>query len=129
VRRAGGRELAPPRILRIGRQAPLERGIRRRRYPGLLQHPQRVQLADRLDDPREHQLAEHLVPACGPSEAQHVIGAAQGVQQVPHPRGRDRQQAAPAATEARAEIEDALPGRQALPRDGLEEFQLGVVVR
>ena len=40
VRRARSRKLAPPRILRIGRQALLERGIRRRRHPGLLQHPQ-----------------------------------------------------------------------------------------
>src|SRR5207248_9850711 len=36
--------------------------IGRRVDPGFLQHPQRVQLAGRLDDPRQHQLPEHLVP-------------------------------------------------------------------
>jgi dienelactone hydrolase len=33
----------------------------RDRYP--LQHSQRVQLADRLDDPHHHQIAEHPIPA------------------------------------------------------------------
>jgi hypothetical protein len=35
---------------------------------------------------------------------------------------------APAA-EARAEIQRALPGRQPLRRDGLEELQLGLLMR
>ena len=122
-------DLLPPRVLRIGRQPPLERGIRRRRNPGLLQHPQRVQLADRLDDPRQHQLAEHLVPARRPPEPQHVIAAAQPVEQAPHPRGRDRQRPARAAAETRAQIKLALPGRQPLPRDGLEQLQLCIIVR
>jgi hypothetical protein len=31
--------------------------------------------------------------------------------------------------ETRAKAEDALPGGQALPRDGLEKLQLGVAMR
>jgi hypothetical protein len=61
-------------------------------------------------------------------EAGHVIGAARGVQQVSHPRGRDRQRPARTlAAEPRAEVQLALPGRQALLRDGLEDLQPGVV--
>jgi hypothetical protein len=48
---------------------------------------------------------------------------------VAHPRGRYRQRPALATAEARAKIEDALPGGQALPRDGLEELQFAVVMR
>jgi hypothetical protein len=49
---------------------------------------------------------------------------------VPHPRGRDRQRAAPGpAAETQAQVEPALPGRQALLRDCLQHLQLGVVVR
>ena len=62
VRGAGRGQPLPPRLLRIGRQAPLDRRIRRRRDPGFLQDPQAVQLADRLDDPGQHQMAEHLIP-------------------------------------------------------------------
>jgi hypothetical protein len=112
-----------------GRQAPFERRVRRRRLPGFLQHPQAVQLAGRLDDPCQHQLAEHLIARGGPAEAEHVIAAAQGIQQVLHPRGRDRQRPARAPpAEAGPEVQLALPGRQALPRDGLEDLQFGVVV-
>ena len=97
--------------------------------PGFLQRPQRVQLAGRLDDPREHQVAEDLVPAGGPPEPQHVIAAGQGIQQVTHLRGRDRQRPAFATAETRAKAKDALPGGQALPRDGLQEFQFAIVMR
>jgi len=40
--------------------------------PCLLQHPQRVLLAGRLDDPRQHQLPEHLIAPGGPAEADQV---------------------------------------------------------
>jgi hypothetical protein len=92
---------------------------------------QRVQLADRLDDPRQHQLAEHLVSARGAPEPQHVIAAAQGIQRVAHPRGHNRQRPAiaTAAAETRAKIKETLPGGQAPPRDSLEELQFAVVVR
>jgi hypothetical protein len=49
---------------------------------------------------------------------------------VPHPRGRDRQRAAPGPpAETRAQIEHAVPGQKALPSDSLQHLQLGVVVR
>jgi len=86
VRRAGGGQLSPPRLLRVLGQPPVERRIRRRRQAGLLQHPQGVELAGGLDDPGQHQLAEHLVPARRAAEAQHLISPAQRIMQVTHPR-------------------------------------------
>jgi hypothetical protein len=128
VRRARRGDLLPPGVLRISRQPPLQRGIRRRRHPGLLQHPQRVQLAGRLDDPRQHQVPEHPIAAGSPGEAQHVIAAHQGIKQHAHPRGRDRQRPAAATAETRAQIQHALPGGQSLPRDRLQQLQLGIIM-
>jgi hypothetical protein len=51
------------------------------RDPSLLQHPHRVQLVGRLDDPGQHQLAEHLV-AVRRSQAQRPVPAVEGVQRV-----------------------------------------------
>ena len=59
--RRRGRVL-PERLPAVGGQSPLERRIRRRDQPGLLHHPQRVQLADRLDDPGH--MSARLVTAC-----------------------------------------------------------------
>jgi hypothetical protein len=130
VRGARRRQAPPPRFLRVGGQAALKRGIRRRADPGLVQHPQAVQFAGRLDDPREHQQAEHLVPARRPVQPQHPVGALQGVQKVPRPRGRDRQRAASGpSAEARAERKLTLPGRHPLPRRGPQQLQLRVIVR
>ena len=42
--------------------------------PASPREPQPVQLAGRLDDPREHQLAEHLVPRPARSPARHSRG-------------------------------------------------------
>lgn len=91
VRGAGGREPLPPLLLRIGRQAPLQGAVGRRRHPRLLKNPQGVQLARRLDDPGQHQVPEDLVPARRVFEPQHPVGALQGVNQVAHPQGSDRQ--------------------------------------
>ena len=47
-----------------------------------------------------------------------------------HPQGRDRQRAARGPSgKAPGEIERALAGGQALPRDSLQYLQLGLVVR
>jgi hypothetical protein len=100
-----------------------------RRHPGLLQYPQAVQLANRLNDPRQHQIAEHLIPASSPAKAQHPVRSLERINQVPHPRGRDRQRPAPASAETEAQIQHALPGGQPLPRDRLQQFQLGVIMR
>jgi hypothetical protein len=126
---AGSGDLLPPGVLRIGRQPPLQRGIRRRRHPGLFQHPQRVQLADRLDDPRQHQVPEDLITAGGPVKAQALTGTGQGIEQASHPRGGDRQRPASATAKARAQIQHALPGGQPLPCDSFEQLQLGVIMR
>ena len=53
----------PPLLLRVDGQAPLQGAIGRRGHPGLVENPQAVELADRLDDPRQHQLPEDLVSA------------------------------------------------------------------
>jgi hypothetical protein len=63
VRRAGLRQPLPPRLLRISRQPALDGPVGHRSDPGLLQDPDAVQLADGLDDPGQHQMAEHLIPA------------------------------------------------------------------
>jgi len=77
----GARRRQPlqPRLARIYRQAAVHRGIRHRRQAGFLQHPQAVQLADRLDDPRQHQVPEHRIPAGRGRESEHVIGMRQRI--------------------------------------------------
>ena len=101
------------------------------------QHPQAVELAGRLDDPRQHQLPEHLVPAGGPVEPERVVGAAQPVPQMPHPRGDDLQRPPTAGATAGGRAprrpgprsSSRLPAGQPLPRRGLERLQLRLVVR
>ena len=128
MRGAGLRQPLPPGLLRIDGQAPLQGAVGRRRHPGLLQHPQAVELAGRLDDPGQHQVPEHLVPAGRVLQAQHPVAALQGVHQVAHPRRRDRQRPGrPRAVQAQAELQ--LAGRDPLLRRGLQRLQLRLVVR
>ena len=67
MRGAGFRQPLPPLLLRIGRQPPLDRRVRRRRDPGLLKDPQAVKLARRLDDPGQYQVPETSSPLAAPS--------------------------------------------------------------
>jgi len=60
-------------------QAPPYRGIRGRHDAGFLQHAGAAGLAARLDDPGDHQLAEHLVAVGGVLEPQDPVGVLQGV--------------------------------------------------
>ncbi len=124
---AGLRQPLPPLLLRIGRQAPRDRPVGDRREARLLQDPQAVQLADRLDDPRQHQVPENLVPARRVLEPQHSVRVLQSIQQVPHPRGRDRQR--PAARGLKSQVKLQLARGQPLPGSGLQRVQLGLVVR
>jgi hypothetical protein len=71
---------------------------------------------------------EHLVPASGILQPQHPVSALQGVQQVPHPGGRDRQRTGRART-AQPEAELQLPGCHPLLRRGLQRLKLRLVVR
>ena len=128
VRGARRGDLLPPRVLREHAQPPRHGPVRDRRHARFLQHPRAVQLADRLDDPGQHQLAEHLVPARGPVEAQHPPGVLQRVQQAAHPRRGDRQRPARRAG-VQAQVQLALPGRQPLPRGRFQQLQLRVVMR
>jgi hypothetical protein len=85
--------------------------------PGLLKDPQAVELAHRLDDLGQHQMAEHVVPGCRVLQSQHPVSVLQGVQQVPYPGRSDRQR--PAARGLHAQPELQLPGRDPLLRRGL----------
>ena len=129
VRGAGRGQLLPPRLLRIGGQAPLERRIRRRREPGLLQHPQAVELAGRLDDPRQHQLTEHLIPARWPGRSPAPGSARSRASSRCPIREEVIGSGPPAAAGIQAQVKLALPGRQPLPRRGLQQLQLRVIVR
>ena len=64
-----------------------------------------------------------------PIPATPTRGAQQGIPQMPHPRGRDRQRAPGVSIRLQAQIELALPGRQPLPRRGLQQLHPGVVMR
>ena len=75
VRVARRGEVLPPRLLReppAGRRLTVAYDAARN--TGLAQHAQTVQLAGRLDDAGQHQLAEHLVPAHGLLEPEHPVG-------------------------------------------------------
>jgi len=127
MRSAGRRDLAPPRLLGIDGKAALERRIRRAGQPGLIQHPQAVGLADRLDDPRQHQAAEHPIRAAGLAEAQHIVSLRQGIEQTAHLRRDDRQRPA-SRSRIQAQVKLTLPGRQPLPRRSLQQLQLRTIV-
>lgn len=122
------RQPLSPRIGGVRRQAPLEGPVGHRRDASLGEHPQRVQLAGRLDDPRQHQLPEDLVSVGRVGEPQRVVDAAQGIPQVPHPRGCDRQRTTRPRRCVQPEVELALPGRQPLTGHGLEQLELDIVM-
>ena len=91
VGRARRGDPLPPLRLGVAGQPPVEGPIRRRLDADLAEHPQAVGLAGRLDDPGQHQVPEHRVPAGGLVEPEQLIRPAQPVPQMPHPRGHDRQ--------------------------------------
>jgi hypothetical protein len=130
VLRAGGRELGPPRWGRIDRQPPLECGVRGRRHSRLGKHPGAVDLAGGLDDPRQHQLPEHLITAGGLLEPEHPIGMVERVDEGRHPRTSDRQRSASRiAPLPQVQVQHSLPSRKPLPRNGLQQLQLDLVMR
>jgi hypothetical protein len=116
------------------RQAAVDRRIRYRRNTGLAQYAQIVQLAGRLDDAGQHQLAGHLVPAHGLLEPDHPVGMDQRIRQMPHPRRRDRQRATPpstgmAAAKSRPRSNSAWPAVRRYRAAAFQYLQLGVVRR
>ena len=133
VRGAGGGQLLSPGLLRIDGQAPQQGPVRRRAGTGLLQHTQAAGLAGRLDDPGQHQLPEHLVPASGFFEPQRAVGVLEGVPEVTHPRRRDGQWAAARAPPGalggfQAQAGLVLARGQALARGDLQDLHPGLVV-
>jgi uncharacterized membrane protein len=125
VRGAGRRQPLPPRLFRIRRQTPLDRPVTDPGQPRFLKNPQAVELADRLDDPRQHQLPEHRVPARRLLEPQHPVRVLQRIQQVSHPRGRDRQRAAASGLKAKVKLQ--LPDRARKPGQGSAYPPTGVM--
>lgn len=79
------------------------------------EHAQRVQLAHRLDDPRQNQVPEHLTASGGP---QHLMSTGQATGQAAHPRRGNRQRPA-RSPRARTQTQLTLAGRHPLPRDRL----------
>lgn len=76
----------------------------------------------------------NLVPVGSLHKAQHPVGMFQGIQQVTHRRRGHRQwRASPALPgwlgALQAQIKLAMPGSQSLPRRGLQQLHLSVVVR
>jgi hypothetical protein len=128
VSRARRCQRTPVRVLGVVGQMTHQRPVGRRLNPDLGQYPQRVQLAGRLDDPREHQRPEHLIATGRRVEAQRVVRAAQRIPQVPHPGGGDLQWAARTHRRGQPEIEFALSGGHPLAGGRLERLHLGLVV-
>ena len=103
--------------------AALDRGIRRCGDPDLGQHPDRVQLARRLDHPGQRQYREHLVAPTGPIESQHLVGGAQRFPQMPGLTRHDRRLVIAEPTVV--EVRGVLVGVQPLPGDSLQHLYLG----
>jgi hypothetical protein len=72
---AGRGGFLPEPVFGEDRQAALEGGVGDGLDTGLRQHPQAVLLAGRLDDPRQHQLPEHLIALGGLGEPERVVDA------------------------------------------------------
>ena len=122
MRGARRREPLPPLLGRIAGQPPVDRRIARRGDADLVQHPDRVQLAGRLDQPGQHQRLEHLVPTAGGIEPQ-----------APDTPGSTRPTAAATGSTGSAasphrlavtEVEGVLAGVQPLPGDRLQHLHL-----
>jgi len=127
MRRAGLRQPLPPRLYRIRRQAALDGPVGHRSDPGLLQDPDAVQLADGLDDPGQHQVTEHLIPAGRGLEPEHPVGALKRVEQAAHPGRGDRQ--GTAGRRLQPQVKLRLPCSYPLARRRLQRLQPRVVVR
>ena len=120
----------PPGLFGEDGQTPLEGGIRRRGDADLVDDPQAVQFAGRLNDPREHQRSEHLVVTGGRREPQHLVGVAQRIPQVAHPRGGDGQRLlAGSRPQVHTQVQLGLPSGHPQPRCRLQRLKLGIIVR
>ena len=110
------------------RQASLECAVGRRIDSGLLEHPQRVDLARRLDDAGSDQIAKHLIATGGGVETQNAVGLTQRLPQVCRSRGHDLQRSADRAGLIQPQIQALLTGRQPLSAEALST-SAGLVVR
>jgi hypothetical protein len=133
VRGARCSQLLSPRLLREHGEATLDGRIRRRRDTRLLQHPQAVELAGRLDDTGQHELPEHFVPACSLPEPKHLVGVHESAPELTHPRRSDQQRSTRTLLgglgSLQAQVELVLARGQTLPGDRPQDLQLGIIVR
>ena len=106
-----------PLIGGVAGESTLDRAVGRRRHAGLLQHPDRVQLAGGLDDPGQHQPLENLVTATRGVQLQHLPGRGEHIPQVLGTGSQDRQlrRAGPAITKVEAVLVDVQPLRRDRP--------------
>jgi hypothetical protein len=126
MRGARAGDPVPPRFGGVPGQPAVDRRIRRRRNTDLLQHPDRLQLAGRLDDPGQHQSLEHLIPFASQVEPQHLVGRAERFPQPLGPGRQDRQLGRTWLTVS--EIETELASMQPLLGDRLQQLQLNLVM-
>ena len=112
-------ENVPEGVCREHRQAPLDRRVRRRRDTGLVENARGVGLAGRLDDPRQHQLPEHLVrtdrPAQTKTDAREPHTSPARLQREPH-----RTRTSLDRVRREAEVQLWLGARDLLPPGGLQ---------
>ena len=105
---ARGRKCLPERWFGEQRKAAVQRRVRHRDHPSLLDHAQRVGLTGRLDDPRQHQLPKRLVPVGSCGEPELVVGRTQRIPQQRRLRRGDRQRLG-RRTFGQAQVELSLP--------------------
>ncbi|EON25047.1 multicopper oxidase with phosphopantotheine [Nocardioides sp. CF8] len=112
-------------------QGPEHRAQRRRRNTDLLQHPHRVGLRGRLDDPRQHELSEGLI--VDGVEPEPGVGLGEDPPQQRRALARDQARPLrhalilkPDDLEVEVEVEGPLPFVQTPARLGHEHRQLGV---
>jgi hypothetical protein len=92
------------------------------RDPNLFQHPDRLQLARRLDHPGQCQQLEHLVAPTRLVQTQHLVGGAQHLPQMP---GLTRQYRRFLVAELIVvEVQSVLVGVQPLPSDRFQHLYL-----
>jgi hypothetical protein len=101
------------------RQAPLDSAVGHRGDSRLGQHPRRVELAGRLDDPRQHQIPQHRITVENTIEPQRLIDPAQGIPQMAGPRTRNLQRPAADTGGLQAQIHYLLTVGQPLGGHGL----------
>jgi len=107
---------------------PGQGAIGHRVHTGLGEHPQRIGLAGRFDDPGQHQIPEHVITVGGPVKAEPAISGAQPVPQMSHPRRHYFQRATDDFSITDVKVEGLLPLGQPPRRSCIECSQFDCVM-